>query len=85
MWTRAFWMATAERAAKTGAQFGLAAFGQTILGFDLFDADMPRVAGAVAGGVVLSVLTSLASATVGVRGSPSLAARAEIEAARTVT
>jgi len=59
--TRQFWIDAGERAAKTGAQSMLLAIGQDAAGFDLFGADILNVIGFGAGGVVFSVLTSVAS------------------------
>lgn len=81
MFTRAFWAAAAERALKTAAQFALAAVGQDVLDVNLFQADLGNVAAVSATGFVLSILASMASAQIGVHGSPSLAAEAEVEAA----
>lgn len=81
MLTRAFWLATLERAAKTAAQFALAAVGQDLLNVDLFQADLVNVAKAGITGLILSALTSMASAQIGTHGSPSLAPAAEVEAA----
>ena len=73
MWMKRFWAATAERAAKTAAQFGLFAWGAAAF------TDVGQVVGVVQGtglailfGAVLSVLTSVASIGVGDKGSPSL-------------
>lgn len=68
-----FWMETAERAIKTAAQSALLALGaEAVTGFDLFSADATAVAGFAAGGLVVSFLTSIASAAVGPQDSPSL-------------
>jgi len=67
-----FWKSTAERAVKTTAQVLV-----TFLGADLVDAfavDWQRAAGVAAGAAVVSVLTSLASSTIGQPDSPSLVA-----------
>lgn len=57
IWTRGFWMATAERAISTGAQAGLLAWG----GGTLPDVSLPwwTVPTAFAGGAVLAVLKAL--------------------------
>lgn len=73
MWTAQFWRESGERAAKSAAQalLGLWPLDQ----LNVLDADW-RLAGGVAGGAaVLSVLTSLVSAGVGQRNSPSLVGR----------
>jgi len=81
IFTRAFWLAAAERAVKTGAQFGVVVMAQDWAGIEVFRATLANVAGSFLAGAVFSVLTSVASAQVGVRGSPSLAPAAEVEAA----
>jgi hypothetical protein len=81
MFTSAFWRASFERAIKSGAQFGVLVMGADYLGWGEFQANLGTVAGSFGFGAVLSLLTSMASATVGVHGSPSLAADAEVEAA----
>lgn len=81
MFTRAFAVASTERALKSGAQFALTAWGQDAVGINVFSADLGNVAGAAAAGIVFSLLTSVASSGIGVKGSPSLAAEAEVEAA----
>lgn len=70
MFTVKFWKDTAERAAKTGAQAALLAAGATRL--NIFDADLVGIAGFGLGGVLLSVLTSLASRLKGDGDSASL-------------
>lgn len=73
MFSKEFWWATLERALKTAAQFGLLAWGTTA-----FTAvgDVAPVAQTTAlallFGLVLSVLTSVASIGVGPKGTPSL-------------
>ena len=70
MRTRAFWTATAERAAKSAAQALLLLWvGDGV--FNILDVD-PRLAGGVAAGhAVLSVLTSIASTSIGDSRSPA--------------
>lgn len=62
LFTRAFWFDAGERAIKTAAQAALLVLGQDMLGFDVFLADWLNLAGFAAGGAVLSILTSVASA-----------------------
>lgn len=70
MRTRAFWAETAERAAKSAAQALLLLWAGDSA-FDLLDAD-PRIAGGIAAGAaVLSVLTSIASTSIGDSRSPA--------------
>lgn len=71
MFTVTFWRQAAERAVKSAAQaaLGLWAGAQA---FNAWDADWTKAAGVAAGGAVLSLLTSLASAARGRSDSPSL-------------
>lgn len=62
---------TVERAVKTAAQTVLLAVGAST-GLDLFTADWKTIGGAAAGGFILSVITSVASAPFGDVGTPSL-------------
>lgn len=62
MFTRAFWKAATERAVKTGAQAVLTAYFVGDVALNALQADWLNMAGIAAGGVVLSYLTSLASA-----------------------
>lgn len=64
-----FWKAAAERAVKTGAQTALASIGATALAHEV---QWLMVASATGLGVVLSLLTSIASAKISGDG-PSLA------------
>ncbi|MEV6344115.1 holin [Actinoplanes sp. NPDC051851] len=70
MFTKKFWLAAAERAVKSGAQALVGLWG--LDGFDIVHADLPLAAGVAGGAVVLSVLTSLVSSTVGASDDPSL-------------
>lgn len=72
MWTRDFWLATAERAIKSAAQAPLVAWGVGDLALDAFTLDWRLGLGVAAGGALVSVLTSLASAPLGADRSPSL-------------
>lgn len=71
MFTRAFWKAAAERAAKSAAQSALLVLGAEQV--DVLAVSWAELAGLTAGGALLSLLTSLASAGVGNAG-PSLSA-----------
>ena len=68
--TRAFWTATAERAIKTGAQVTLLALGAEQL--NVFNLDWVEVGGLGLGGVLLPVITSVASSAVTTTSGPSL-------------
>jgi len=68
--TRAFWLAVVERAGKTAAQTAVALLAAD--GVDLLALDWRAAGVTVGGAAVLSVLTSVASLTVGPPGSPSL-------------
>lgn len=61
MFTVSFWKAAAERAIKTGAQSVLTAYFVGDVALNALQADWANMAGIGLGGVVLSVLTSLAS------------------------
>lgn len=61
MFTKEFWKAAAERAIKTGAQSVLTAYFVGDVALNALQADWLNMAGIGAGGVVLSILTSLAS------------------------
>lgn len=74
MFTRIFWQAAAERAAKSGAQALLILWGGDAV-FSAWDADWPAAGGVAVGAAVLSLLTSVVSAGAGEPGSPSLVAR----------
>ena len=70
MFTRAFWSAALERAAKTAAQSAV-----LVIGADQFNAlavSWGEVGGFALGGFVLSVLTSVGSDAVSSQHGPSL-------------
>jgi len=71
VWTREFWQGAAERAAKSAAQTLLLMWLSDVP-LDLLQIDAVRALGISAGAAVLSVLTSIASAPLGPKGSPSL-------------
>jgi len=69
IWTKKFWKAAAERAVKTAAQSAL-----LVIGADQVNAvavDWAEVGGFAAGGLVLSLLFSLASDALGPGAGPS--------------
>lgn len=70
MFTTRFWKQAAERAVKSAAQalLGLWVGDQA---FNAWQADWAKAAGVAAGAVVLSLVTSAATAGVGDKGSPS--------------
>ena len=70
MWTLAFWRAVAERALKTAAQSAVLTVGADSLGANALTFDWVQMGGFALGGLVLSVLMSIASAAS--TGSPSL-------------
>ncbi len=77
MWTRAFWRAAAERAVKTFAQFLLvllipAGTSAVAVGLNVFAVDWGYVLGCSLGGLLVSVLMSVASAWKTGDDSPSL-------------
>lgn len=67
-----YWIETAERAVKTAAQSVLAAWAVGDGLANAFELDWKLGAGVAAGGAVMSLLTSIASAGFGPSGSPSL-------------
>ena len=73
MYTKKFWKSAAERAAKTAAQVAILtlAVGDNI-GFDVIDTNWGDVASMSVGGAILSLLTSVVSAPVGPKETPSL-------------
>jgi hypothetical protein len=71
MWTTGFWKQVLERALKTAAQAAVLVIGGDQL-FDIWNTDWKLFGGTVLVAAGLSVLTSLASTTVGEKDSPSL-------------
>ena len=71
LWTKTFWIATAERAIKTFAQAAVAILTAGATG--LLEVDWAGVASASALAALVSVLTSVASNNVGPTPGPSLA------------
>ena len=72
MFTKSFWKAAAERAIKTVAQALIAVIAASQ--FNWLSADWQSVLGTAATAGVLSLLTSIASAGVGDKGTPSAVA-----------
>ena len=70
MFTASFWKSAAERAIKTVAQALIAVLAATT--FDWFHADWKAIAGTAATAGVLSLLSSIASAGIGDKGTPSV-------------
>ena len=71
IFTKTFWLEALERSIKTVAQSLIIMYGAAE-GFNLFTADWGTTGGFAAGGFVLSILTSVASAPFGANNSPSL-------------
>jgi hypothetical protein len=71
MFTATFWKLAIERAVKTAAQTLILSAGAGA-GFDLYSFDLKAAAIATLGGLLLSLLTSIASAPFGTAGTPSL-------------
>lgn len=72
LFTRVFWMRAAERAIKSAAQAPLLALGMSDVGpVNAFEVDPVLFAGFAAGGALVSLLTSIATAGVGPEGDPS--------------
>lgn len=74
--SKTFWSETAERAVKSAGQALVIALGGNAL--SALDLDWVGIGGAVAAAALLSVATSLASITVGPKGSPSLVPNAPV-------
>jgi len=72
MFTSSFWKSAAERAIKTVAQALIAVLAATT--FDWFSADWKAIAGTAATAGVLSLLSSIASAGIADKGTPSIIA-----------
>ena len=70
MFTKKFWIEATERALKTFAQFILVL--GTANSFNVFDVDWKTNLGLALGGALLSYATSIVSAGVGEKGTPSL-------------
>lgn len=70
MWTKTFWKDALERAIKTTAQTAAGLIGADGLG--VVDVDWWGVASVAGLAMVLSILTSVGSAPIGVQGSASL-------------
>jgi hypothetical protein len=71
MWTIGFWKQAGERAVKTAAQTLILMWVGDGM-FNVLTVDWKLAAGAAGGGAVLSVLTSMASANMGEKGTPDL-------------
>jgi hypothetical protein len=70
MFTKRFWVSASERAIKTFAQTFLAIAGAQA--FNVVTADWLSLLSVSVGAAVLSYLTSIVSAEIGDRGTPSL-------------
>lgn len=70
IWTKVFWMEATERALKTFAQFILSL--QTVSALNILTVDWPQTLGVALGGVLFSYATSIVSASINKKGSPSL-------------
>jgi hypothetical protein len=71
MWTASFWKDAVERAIKTAAQAVVLGLGLGE-GLDAFSVDYKLALGFAVGGAMLSLLTSVASAGVGNKGTASV-------------
>jgi hypothetical protein len=81
LFTRAFWEATVERATKTAAQAACTVLVVDYTDWVSFEANAGATLAAAGIAGAFSVLTSIGSAQVGTRGSPSLTPGAEVKAA----
>lgn len=70
MFTKDFWLQATERALKTFAQFVLVLVGSTA--FNVFSVDWMQILGLSLGGAVLSYATSIVSAGINKKDTPSL-------------
>lgn len=70
IFTKKFWIDSTERAVKTFAQFILTL--QSGDALNLLDIDWPQTLGIAAGGVLFSYATSIVSAGINKKGTPSL-------------
>lgn len=70
IFTKKFWIDSTERAIKTFAQFILTL--QSGDALNLLDIDWPQTLGIAAGGVLFSYATSIVSAGINKKGTPSL-------------
>lgn len=75
IYSRIFWRDAGERAAKSAAQAGILALGGGAA--NVLALDWLTFGGALGGGALLSVLTSVASAGIANRGTASLSAAVE--------
>lgn len=71
LFTRAFWLETLDRAVKSAAQAVILFWGAGEL-FDVFTVEWQNTLGFFLGGALLSVLTSVASAGIRVKGTASI-------------
>lgn len=69
MFTTSFWKQAAERAVKSAAQSLLGLW--ALDGFNVLNADFAMAGGVAAGAAVLSLLSSIVTAGVGEKDSPS--------------
>ena len=70
MFTKLFWKDATERAVKTFAQFYVTLAATQAL--NVFNMDWTTLLGVSLGGALVSYATSLVSAQIGVKGTPSL-------------
>ena len=71
MWTAGFWTGAADRCIKSFAQALLLLWGADAT-FNVLDVSLPGALGVAVGAAVLSLLTSVVSASAGDRGTSSL-------------
>ncbi len=71
MLTPSFWFETLDRAIKSAAQAVILIWGSAEV-FNLFEADFFNVGGLALGAAALSLLTSIVSAPLNQKGTPSL-------------
>lgn len=77
MWTKQFWVDSAERAIRTFAQALIAVLGAGAV--NILTVDWVQALSVAAGAAVLSLLTSIASSGFGAKGTPSFLPEASAE------
>lgn len=75
MLSKTFWKDAAERAVKTAAQTAIALIGTELVG--VIEVDWVNIASVSGVAALVSVLTSVASAPVGVPDTPSVVTRGD--------
>ena len=85
MWTKRFWLSLVERALKTFAQTLIALWPLGENAFGLLDVDWKSSLSVAGLAAAVSALTSIASASIGPDGSPSLVGEPPVQPATVLT